>query len=101
MSEPFAKLSDAGRKPPDIGRFILQTNDACGRTCRANIFSVSVNASLSSSCLETGIRRIMRREALYALMRLQRRTKAFTQGRRETTLIGVVCSLNRPNMLFL
>ena len=57
--------------------FILQTN-VCGRTSRENIFSVSVNASLSSSRLKTGIRRIMRREALYALMRLQRRTKAFT-----------------------
>ena len=41
-------------------------------------FLVSVNASLSSSRLKTGIRRIMRRETLYALMRLQRRTKAFT-----------------------
>ena len=42
------------------------------------IFSASVNVSLSSSRLRTSIRRIMRREALYALMRLQRRTKAFT-----------------------
>ena len=52
--------------------FIPHTNDASGRT-RAKIF----NASLSSSRLKSGIRR-MRREALYALMRLQRRTKAFT-----------------------
>ena len=49
--------------------FILQTNDASGRT-RAKIFSVSVNASLSSSRLKMGIRRIIRREALYAFMRL-------------------------------
>ena len=45
---------------------------------RAKISSASVNVSLSASRLKTGIRRIMRREALYALMRLQRRTKAFT-----------------------
>ena len=56
--------------------FIPHTNDASGRT-RAKIFNASVNASLSSSRLKSGIRR-MRREALYALMRLQRRTKAFT-----------------------
>ena len=55
--------------------FILKTNDVSGRT-RAKIFSVSVNASLSSSRLKTGIRcGIMRREALYTLMRLQRRIK--------------------------
>ena len=47
--------------------FILQTDNA----------SVSVNASLSSFRLKMGIGR-MRREALYAFMRLQRRTKAFT-----------------------
>ena len=56
---------------------ILQTNDVSGRT-RAKISSVSVHVSLSSSRLKTGIRRIMRREAPYALMCLQRRTKAFT-----------------------
>ena len=38
--------------------FILKTNDVSGRT-RAKIFSVSVNASLSSSRLKTGIRCIM------------------------------------------
>ena len=37
-----------------------------------------LNASLSSSRLKTGIRRIMRRIALHALMRLQRRTKPVT-----------------------
>ena len=54
--------------------FILQTNNASGRT-RAKIFSASVNVSLSASRLKTGIRRIMRREALHALMHLQRRRK--------------------------
>ena len=44
---------------------------------RAKISSASVNVSRSASRLKTGIRH-MRREALYALMRLQRRTKAFT-----------------------
>ena len=51
--------------------------DASGRT-RGNSFSVFVNASPSSSYLKIGIRRIMRGEALYALIRLQRRTKVFT-----------------------
>ena len=57
--------------------FILQTNVASGRT-RVKVFCVPANVSLDPSRLKTGIRRIMRREALYALMRLQRRTKAFT-----------------------
>ena len=51
--------------------------DASGRT-RGKSFSASVNASLSSSHLKTGIRRIMPGEAPYALIHLQRRTKAFT-----------------------
>ena len=61
--------------------FILQTHYTSRRTW-ARKFSASFNASLFSSRIKTGIRRIRRPVELYGLMRVEGRTKPFSSSGR-------------------